>query len=241
MGVTQVFQTAFARLRHDLVIKPRFTTVLAVGVAAASLSIGIAEAAVRVQAMRPLRLGLTQTAIVAAGSAPDRLDVAPRMVWRGADLDGDGQPDIANPTGQAPRTEDAYGEGCFHARRDGGTRDHEGVDYVATAGQTVEAPISGYVAKIGYAYGDDQTLKFVEIDNPALHMTARVFYVDPAVEVGEAVAIGRPIGTAHSLQKRYPLGITDHVHLELADAKGRKLDAERLIVARTENGVAMGD
>jgi len=241
MGVTQVFQTVFARLRHDLVVRPRLTTVLAVGVAAASLSIGIAEAAARVQAMHPLRLALAQTDLMNASSAPDRPDVARRIVWRGPDLDGDGQPDIANPTGQAPRTEDAYGDGCFHARRDGGAREHEGVDYVATAGQAVNAPISGYVAKIGLAYPGDETLKFVEIDNPALHMTARVFYVDPRVEVGDTVAIGRPIGSAHSLQKRYPLGITDHVHLELADAKGRKLDAERLIVARVESGAAMGD
>jgi hypothetical protein len=241
MSATQLLKTAFARLRHDLVIKPRFTTVLAVGVAVASLSIGIAEAAVRVQAMHPLRLGLTQTALLSAGSAPDHIETVTRIVWRGADLDGDGQPDIANPTGQAPRSEDVYGDGCFHARRDGGAREHEGVDYVATAGQAVSAPISGYVAKIGLAYPDDPTLKFVEIDNPALHLSARVFYVDPRVEVGDAVAVGRSIGTAHSLQKRYPRGITDHVHLELADIRGRKLDAERLIVARRETGVAMGD
>ncbi|HEY3947494.1 peptidoglycan DD-metalloendopeptidase family protein, partial [Phenylobacterium sp.] len=111
-------------------------------------------------------------------------------------------------------------------------REHEGVDYVATAGQTVTAPISGYVSKIGYAYPDDQTLRFVEIDNPALHLTARVFYVDPGVAVGDAVAIGHPIGAAHSLQQRYR-GITDHVHLEIAEA-GQKVDAQRLILARNE-------
>ncbi len=75
-------------------------------------------------------------------------------------------------------------------------------------------------------------LKFVEIENPALHLQARVFYVDPDVEVGQAVAVGRPIGHAHSLQQKYPGGITDHVHLELADRRGRKLDAETMIVAR---------
>ncbi len=238
MGVIQVFKTAFARLRHDLVVKPKFMAVLSVGVTAAALSIGVAEAAVRVQAMHPLHVSLGETAVLTSGSAPDHPDVAPHIVWRGVDLDGDGQPDIANPTGQAPRAEDAYGDGGFHARRDGGAREHEGVDYVATAGQLVGAPISGYVAKIGLAYPSDPTLKFVEIDNPALHLTVRVFYVDPQVEVGDAVAIGRPIGRAHSLQKRYPLGITDHVHLELANGKGRKLDAERLIVARVEGGVA---
>jgi hypothetical protein len=54
------------------------------------------------------------------------------------------------------------------------------------------------------------------------------------VTVGQSVAVGRPIGHAHTLQRRYPLGITDHVHLELADRRGRKLDAEKLIVARNE-------
>ncbi|HZZ68466.1 MAG TPA: peptidoglycan DD-metalloendopeptidase family protein [Phenylobacterium sp.] len=163
-----------------------------------------------------------------------------RLVWEGADLDGDGQADIANPTGHAPRQTDAYGEGAFHASRDGGARQHEGVDYVATPGQTVSAPISGYVTKIGYAYPDDQTLRFVEIDNPALHLTARVFYVDPQVAVGDAVAIGHPIGQAHSLQHRYPLGITDHVHLEIAE-RGRKVDAATLITARTETEQVAAD
>ena len=93
------------------------------------------------------------------------------------------------------------------------------------------APISGYVSKIGYAYPDDQSLKFVEIENPALHLTARAFYVDPHVAVGDAVAVGQPIGQAHSLQHRYPLGITDHVHLEIVE-RGRKMDAETLILAR---------
>jgi hypothetical protein len=157
-----------------------------------------------------------------------------RTVYVGADLDGDGQPDIADPTGKAPRGEDAYGEGRFHAPRDGGGRAHEGVDYVSKAGQDVESPISGYVTHIGLAYPGDQSLKYVEIENPALKLTARVFYVDPDVAMGDAVEVGRPIGHAHTLQRRYRHGITDHIHLELVDRRGRKLDAEKLIVARNE-------
>src|SRR5262249_46374231 len=151
-----------------------------------------------------------------------------KTVFVGADLDGDGQPDIADPTGQAPRGTDAYGEGRFHARRDGGSREHEGVDYVAKAGQAVEAPISGYVTHIGFAYPDDQALKYVEIENPALKLTARAFYVDPDVAEGDAVEVGKPIGHAHTLQRRYRGGITDHIHLELTDRRGRRLDAEKL-------------
>jgi murein DD-endopeptidase MepM/ murein hydrolase activator NlpD len=203
--------------------------IVALGLTAASL--GIAEAAVqsgKLASWRPV----PALARFTSGPAPGRFTVATRLVWEGADLDGDGQADIANPTGQAPRGEDAFGEGRFHAARDGGEREHEGVDYMATPGQTVAAPISGYVSKVGYAYPDDQTLRLVEIDNPALHLTARVLYVDPTVNVGDTVAVGQPIGKAHSLQRRYQ-GITDHVHLEIAE-RGRKVDAASLITARTE-------
>ncbi|HXA37676.1 MAG TPA: M23 family metallopeptidase [Phenylobacterium sp.] len=200
-----------------------------IGIGAAIVSLGIAEAAVRAETLD----GHPLSTAPASAPPPAALTVRTRLVWEGADLDGDGRADIANPTGQAPRGEDAYGEGRFHASRDGGARDHEGVDYIATAGQTVDAPISGYVTKIGFAYPDDQTLKFVEIENPALHLTARAFYVDPDVAVGDTVAVGQPIGHAHSLQRRYPLGITDHIHLEIAE-RGRKVDAETLIAARVE-------
>lgn len=93
-------------------------------------------------------------------------------VWKGADIDGDGAADFANPTGAAPRGHDVFGDGEFGARRDGGTRAHEGVDYVASAGQAVHAPMSGYVTKIGFAYAGDTGLKFVEITNPALGYAA---------------------------------------------------------------------
>ncbi|MBS0361369.1 MAG: peptidoglycan DD-metalloendopeptidase family protein [Proteobacteria bacterium] len=233
MGCPSDLTVALERLHVNASRIRKSSTILAAGLAAAAISLGLAEAAVHVEALHgPLdRHGLLGEVAGLAQPRPAPATVT-RTVWVGVDLDGDGQPDVANPTGHAPRGVDAYGEGCFHASRDGGAREHEGVDYVARAGQAVTAPISGYVSKIGYAYPDNQILKFVEIDNPALHVTARVFYVDPEVAVGDAVAIGHPIGTAHSLQQRYR-GITDHVHLEIAES-GRKVDAQRLIVARNE-------
>lgn len=231
MGCQINLQVVLERLRRDTSGLGRSSTILAAGLAAAVLSLGLAEAAVRAET-RSGEIGAPPDLFSSLVAPPPAPRLQTRTVWVGADLDGDGQPDIANPTGQAPRGVDAYGEGRFHASRDGGAREHEGVDYVATPGQAVDAPISGYVAKVGYAYPDDQTLKFVEIDNPALHLTARVFYVDPSVSVGEAVAIGHPIGEALSLQRRYP-GITNHVHTEIAE-RGRKVDAETLIVARNE-------
>lgn len=154
-----------------------------------------------------------------------------KIVWNGLDVDGDGAGDFVNPTGQPPRLHDAFGNGEFGASRDGGSRHHEGVDYTADADQTVAAPISGLITKIGYAYGNDSSLRFVEISNPALGYVARAFYVDPDVAVGQMVRLGESIGTVASLQSHYP-GITDHVHLEVMRA-GERLNAEELIVART--------
>jgi murein DD-endopeptidase MepM/ murein hydrolase activator NlpD len=158
---------------------------------------------------------------------------APQMlVWQGADVDGDGAADFANPTGGEIRGHDAYGDGEFGASRDGGSRDHEGVDFIAAANQPVDAPISGYVTKIGFAYAGDNDLKFVEITNPALRYAARVFYVDPSVEVGQTVALGTPIGRHHSLAAKYPGGMTDHVHLEILDRHGRRIDGGRVLSER---------
>lgn len=177
---------------------------------------------------RPQRFTARVVEAMQAASKPQ----PPRVLkWVGKDVDGDGAPDFVNPTGQGQRTSDAYGYGVFGAPRDGGTRPHLGVDFKATAGQPVKAPISGFVTKIGFAYSGDATLKFVEVTNPALRYQARVFYVDPTVEVGEAVHLGQPVGTSHTLRDKYPGGMTDHVHLEITNPEGRKIDAARVLTA----------
>ena len=168
-------------------------------------------------------------ALVAGGAAHQMM-----LVWTGADIDADGLADFANPTGHAMRVHDAFGDGAFGAVRDGGERLHEGVDYQATAGQEVTAPITGVVTRIGFAYpGSD--LKFVEITNDPLHYSARIFYIEPEVAVGSAVEIGQDLGRAVSLQGRYP-GIIDHVHLEVlrTGVGGGHIDAARVILARME-------
>jgi murein DD-endopeptidase MepM/ murein hydrolase activator NlpD len=95
----------------------------------------------------------------------------------------------------------------------------------------VKAPISGYVTKIGYAYAGSSDLKFVEITNPALGYVARAFYVTPGVEVGQTVRLGQTIGAVESLQDHYP-GITDHVHLEVMQPGGERVNAAELITPK---------
>jgi murein DD-endopeptidase MepM/ murein hydrolase activator NlpD len=166
---------------------------------------------------------------LAIASTPATVKV---LTWQGADIDGDGAPDFVNPTGKAPRQHDAYGYGAFGASRDGGSRPHEGVDYMVDAGQDVVAPVSGFVTKIGFAYADDARLKFVEITNPAIGYVARVFYVDPTVEVGDTLRLGQVIGRAHGLEAKYPGGMTDHVHLELIAPGQNRIDATRVLAER---------
>lgn len=211
--------------RHKRVF---FAGLAAVTVSAPALAVGLADPAWREAPTIAEIFDLSP-----AKPAPVQ-PAAPQVIgWEGRDIDGDGAADIVNPTGHAPRGEDAYGEGAFGASRDGGQREHIGVDYVSDAGQTVVAPISGFVTRIGHPYANDNTLRYVEITNPALRLSARVFYVQAKVVVGQAVRLGSPIGVAQTLQARYPRGITDHVHLEVADsASGRKLDAADLIHAR---------
>lgn len=220
--------------RHHHTMRPALilAATLAASVASNALATPTAGAFARLSkaaASSPLAGALRspQTETERAPSTPRRL------VWVGKDVDGDGAADFVNPTGQAPRTFDAYGSGAFGASRDGGSRPHEGVDYAAVAGQSVVAPMSGFVTKIGYAYGDAPDLRYVEITNPALGYTTRVFYLKPNVEVGQAVGLGKVIGQAESLQARYPGGMTDHVHLEIADQRGHK-DATKFIVAQYE-------
>ncbi len=216
-------QFAAARLHERHVWVSRFAAIAAMTMASGV----IVEAAAAVRESPPKFL----EQVVRAPAPEPKVTHTTVIRWLGKDLDGDGAADFVNPTGQAPRVHDAYGFGHFGARRDGGARAHEGVDFAGVAGQTVVAPMSGYVTKIGYAYAGDSNLRFVEISNPALRYEARVFYVDPTVEVGQAVQLGAPIGTLHSLQKTYPGGMTDHAHLEIITPKGR-IDATKVIVAR---------
>jgi murein DD-endopeptidase MepM/ murein hydrolase activator NlpD len=193
------------------------------GMAAALVGAVVAPVAGQTRALAGAAIRATEAVQRAAPAVQLREVMGP-----GADVDGDGAADFVNPTGHSPRAVDDYGSGAFHASRDGGARDHEGVDYLAKAGQSVAAPISGYVTRIGYAYADDQALRYVELTNPAIGYVARVFYVSPSVAVGDPVRLGRPIGTVLSLQGRYP-GISDHVHVETTRAGRGHVDPTALI------------
>jgi murein DD-endopeptidase MepM/ murein hydrolase activator NlpD len=153
-----------------------------------------------------------ETRQAAAAAVQTTLGVAPvAPVWN-VDLDGDGLYDLANPTLGKLRG------------RDGGKRKHEGADFVAAPGAIVFSPLSGEIVDIGYAYQGKEKWRFIEIKDSVRNLRSRVFYIDPTVAVGDVVQAGDSIGLAASLAERYPMGMTNHVHVELRNSAGAELD-----------------
>ena len=123
-----------------------------------------------------------------------------------------------NPTGGGVRGCDKKGCGYYGARRSGRNgkiRPHEGVDFVATAGQDILAIASGVIIKVGYPYPNDLSYRYVAIETKDGHIT-RQLYIKPAKGIGKGtfVKAGQVIGTYQELGTRYP-DITEHVHVDI--------------------------
>ena len=102
--------------------------------------------------------------------------------------------------------------GCGHYGASRGVRKHNGLDIEAEKGKPVYIPFNGIVTKLGYAYADDLSFRYVEVTSDKYEV--RLFYIDPLVRLGQNVFEGDVAGTVQTLKDRYK-GITDHVHVEL--------------------------
>jgi len=123
---------------------------------------------------------------------------------------------------------DPAGSGEFLAPRGPG-KSHNGIDYICHVGQEVLSPIKGTVTRIGYAYSDDLSWRYVEVHCEARDLYHRVFYIDPLVERGATVSTTDPIGTAKDISDRYPdSDMLPHIHYEVRDADGKFLNPEAL-------------
>jgi len=110
------------------------------------------------------------------------------------------------------RNPDNYGSGHFGASR--GSRTHNGIDYVCDKGSPIHITTPGKVTKLGYPYGDDLSFRYVQVTDEK-GLAHRVFYVEPSVSAGDLVTAGTVLGTSQDLTKRYPNGMTNHVHYEI--------------------------
>ena len=135
---------------------------------------------------------------------------------------------LINPSGGVIRQQDGFGDGNFGASRDGGTRDHAGIDITTVVGQDIVAPLSGTAVNF---VGATSGIPMLEItpDTPILGVERiRILYVDMPQGVAEwtpyRVNAGDNIGTAADLPALgYPQGITPHIHVEVFSG-GQRVD-----------------
>jgi len=119
---------------------------------------------------------------------------------------------------------DDSGDGHFGAPRGG--RTHRGVDYLCRPGDPVFAPVGGTVTKLGFAYPDDLTWRYIEITD-AQRNRHRFFYVFPLISVHTLVPVHLQIGTAQDISVRYSPRMRPHIHYEIIDGNGEFLDVEQ--------------
>jgi murein DD-endopeptidase MepM/ murein hydrolase activator NlpD len=115
------------------------------------------------------------------------------------------------------RGTDSFGSGAFGASR--GSRQHNGIDFIAAPNTVIECYSAGHVTKVGYCYNDAPEFRYVQVTT-ADGCMERYFYIDPVPGImDEYVHAGTAIGDVHSLQSRYA-GITDHIHFEVKRPNG---------------------
>lgn len=122
------------------------------------------------------------------------------------------------------RGQDAQGFGYFGARRSGGTRTHNGLDFVCRPGEAVYSPVTGIVDRYADPYGDG---RFGGILITGDGISVKMFYLSPTVPVGTTVRRGHQIGVAQQISKKHP-GITEHIHVEVYEG-GKVIDPSGLI------------
>lgn len=114
-----------------------------------------------------------------------------------------------------------WGCGSFGASRSGGTRTHNGLDIKTTVGQQILSPISGKVTRFPFPYGGDLNYTGIEIINEDYKV--KIFYMKPSVSINSEVTKGQVIGTAQNISAKYSSTMTNHIHLEVYNAKTNAL------------------
>lgn len=119
---------------------------------------------------------------------------------------------------------DAAGDGTFGASRDGGTRQHLGLDIITHPGDNIVAPCSCEVTHVGLAYAGSflGSIHLKGWDDWGGYIF-KMLYCEPEVTVGEILVPGEILGSAQDLRAYYAakgIDITNHVHFEVHDATG---------------------
>lgn len=126
-----------------------------------------------------------------------------------------GQLCSGNPT-NSRRGRDAWGNGAYGARRDGGRRQHKGLDIVCQDNSVVYAPFDVTLNGRVIVYTDPKKAVINDgINLSGAGLDFKLFYVRPDSYRG-MVKKGQRLGVMLPMQAVYP-GITSHIHVQMAD------------------------
>ena len=134
------------------------------------------------------------------------------------------------------------GSGTFLAKRtEAGKPDrfHGGVDYNTEAGDPIYSPVSGVLHHVVTSVykANNMNLTGLAIRSDDGHMV-KLFYVAPSEKYfdgfrsGVRVEAGEKIGTAQSLKYRFGQDMTNHVHMQIEDENGRRVNPTGTVVIR---------
>jgi peptidoglycan LD-endopeptidase LytH len=128
---------------------------------------------------------------------------------------------------------DSWGSGVFGASRDGGGRQHLGLDFTSVTGDVVVAPFPGVITRVGIAY-PNATLGSIHLqgDGDFSGWRAKLLYVRPedglmgrAVLAGDVIGSAQDVATYWHLQEPSRVGMmVNHCHLEIAVTEARNVD-----------------
>jgi len=128
------------------------------------------------------------------------------------------------------RGHDAHGSGAYGATRLGG-KTHNGADVVFRKGQDVKMPYEAKFIREGFVYNGDTKYKLVEL------IGTKGYFKDYKMKIMYCLAIENlstetimPMGTliakAQDISEKYA-GITPHIHIEMWDASGKRINPEK--------------
>ncbi|MCL1892244.1 MAG: peptidoglycan DD-metalloendopeptidase family protein [Alphaproteobacteria bacterium] len=111
------------------------------------------------------------------------------------------------------RKQDDQGNGEYGKSRDGGIREHTGIDIISKPGAPVYALKDGKYMHEHRPYTNDPNYNGLNIKDSVGNINL-YFYVTPAIVPGTNVNQGDLIGYTQNIADKYP-GITSHYHFEV--------------------------
>lgn len=88
----------------------------------------------------------------------------------------------------------------------------------------------GTVTGVGYAYQGDSRLQIIKLNAPNGFSVGEL-YVAPAsgIKAGAKVSAGQVIGTAQDIRVRTGPKVTPHIHVQIRDSGGQRVNPQTLI------------